>query len=248
MKKIIFIGICVFLASALWQLPLSVAQPYAEKFIKGLHLKDVSGTIWNGNVGSFTIAKTNLEKVKWHAEPLQSLRTLSLKFTFDIDSRNFNVQGLVGITPKQTLILDNTQFDLDAKYLNTLQKYAELSGDIKGNIKHAEINQQDLPIIDAVIDWKEAALTSPVKLAKGDYNAVILPISGNMDIKLSSSDAPMELDGKIKLNKEWIYNSDLNIKSEDPGIGSMISLLGEKQANGVVNVKKQGDLKPFIGK
>jgi len=248
MKKILFLGFLAFLAAALWQLPLSYAKPYAEKYVHGLKLKGVSGTVWNGEAKQLIANNTNFEKVKWNVRPLESLTSLSLKFDFDIQGRDLTAKGLAGITPNKTLIIDNTQFDLNASYINKQQRFAKLSGDIKGNIKHAELNQQDLPIIDGVIDWKEAAVSSPIKLAQGDYHAIITPDSGNLNIQLSSSDAPVELGGKITLNKEWIYNTDLNIKAIDPNLAPMMGLLGEKQANGAVNVKKQGDLKPFIGK
>ncbi len=248
MKKIIFIGLLAFLLAALWQLPLSYAKPYAEKAIKGLKLNNVSGTVWNGEAQQLIANNIDFEKVKWTVKPIKSLTSLSLKFDFDIKSRDFTANGLAGITPSKTLILNNTKFDLNASYLNKQIKLAKISGDIKGTIKYAEINEQDLPVIDGIIDWKEAAVSSPIKLPQGDYHAIITPDSNNLKIQLSSSDAPMELGGKIILNKEWIYKTDLNIKATDPNLVPMMGLIGKKQANGTVNIKQQGDLKPYIGK
>ncbi len=248
MKKILFLGLLAFLAAALWQLPLSYAKPYAEKYVRGLQLKGVSGTVWNGEAQQLIANNRNLENVKWNVKPLESLTSLSLKFDFDIKGRDLTANGLAGITPNKTLILNNTQFELSASYINKQQRLAKLSGDITGNIKYAELNQKDLPIIDGIIDWKEAAVSSPIKLAQGDYHAIITPDSGNLNIQLSSSDAPVELGGKITLNKEWMYKTDLNIKATDPNLAPMMGLLGKKQTNGAVNIKRQGDLKPFIGK
>jgi general secretion pathway protein N len=240
--------VLAFLVAALWQLPLSYAKPYAEKYVQGLKLNGVSGTVWNGKSQQLIANNTDFENVKWNVKPLQSLTSLSLKFNFDIKSRYLTAHGLAGITPNKTLIIDDTKFDLNASYLNKKIKLAKISGDIKGTIKHAEINQQDLPIIDGIIDWKEAAVNSPIKLAQGDYHAVITPESGNINIQLSSSDAPVELDGKITVNKEWMYDTDLNVKATDPNIAPMMGMIGKKQANGAVNIKQKGDLKPFIGK
>ena len=248
MKKIIFIGLLSFLAAALWQLPLSFANPYIAKYVNGVKLQDVSGTVWNGEAKHLIANNIDFEKVKWTVKPLQSLTSLSLKFDFDIKGQDLNANGLAGITPSRTLILDKTQFELNASYLNKRQRFAKLSGDIKGNIKHAELHQKDLPIVNGIIDWKEAALNSPIKLTQGDYHAIITPESGDMNIKISSSDAPVELSGEIKLNKEWIYNTDLKLKSDDPSINSMIGLLGKKHSDGSINIKQKGDLKPFIGK
>lgn len=248
MKKIIFLGLVSFLLAALWLLPLSFAKPYAEKYVKGLYLKNVSGTVWNGVSEGFTIANIDFEKVNWQVLPLESLTSLSLKLSFDIDSRDFKATGLAGLTPSKKVIIDDMKFDLDARYINTLQQYAKTSGDIIGNIIHGEFDETNLPIVNAVIDWKAAAVSSPIKLAQGDYQATITPESGNMHINLASSDAPMELDGLIKLNKEWLYDVNVNVKSSDPGLSSMIGILGKQQPNGVTNLKRKGDLKPLIGK
>ena len=166
MKKIIFLGLLAFLVAALWQLPLSYAKPYAEKYVRGLKLEGTSGTIWKGEAKQLIANNTNFEKVKWNVKPLESLTSLSLKFDFDIQGRDLTAKGLAGIKPNKTLVIDNTLFDLNASYINKQQRFAKLSGDIKGNIKHAEINQQDLPMIDGIIDWKEAAVSSPIKLAQ----------------------------------------------------------------------------------
>lgn len=248
MKKIIFIGLLSFLLASIWQLPLSFAKPYAEKAIKGLKMKGVNGTIWNGKAEHFTINKTFLGEVAWKVDPIKSITSLSLKSSFDITGTSLTASGLAGITPSQKLILDDTTFDLNASYINKLQKYAKLAGELKGNIQHAELDQKSLPIVKGIIDWKNGAVTSPLQLAPGDYKAIISPDSGDILIKLSSFDAPAELNGEIKLNKEWIYNTDLNLKPSDKSIEPMIGLLGKKQTNGSIQIKQSGDLKPFLGK
>ena len=247
MKKIIFLGLLSFSLAALWLLPLSFVKPYAEKHIKGLKMEDVSGTIWNGESGKFTINNESLGHVRWKVKPLESLTALSLKSSFNIDDSVFKAHGIATITPQKKLLLDNTYFELNASYFNKLQKQATLKGNITGNIKHAVLIEKTLPEIKGTVDWKEASVTSPlVKLDTGDYRAVISPDSGDMKILLSSSDAPAEIRGKIKLNKEWIYETDLSIKTNNNGLGAMLELLGKKQTNGSVLVKNKGDLKPFI--
>lgn len=248
MKKIIFLGILSFLLAALWQLPLSFAKPYIEKYVKGLTMEDVSGTIWNGEAKQMTADNTSLGHVKWKVDPLKSLTSLSLSSSFKIDDNDLNAKGLAALTPKKKLILDNTQFSINADYLNKLQKNAKLAGDISGNIKHAVLDQKNLPEINGTIDWKEGAIDSPIKLAKGDYHAILTPDAGDLKILLSSSDAPAELNGEIRLNKEWMFETDLSIKAKDKGLGSMLGLIGKKQADGTIIVKQKGDLKPFIGK
>ncbi len=245
MKKIIFIGLLSFFIAAIWQLPLSFIKPYIEMAVKGLKITGPSGTVWNGKADVLKVANKNLDNVSWKVKPLKSLTSLSLKVDFDIDDPNLTAQGLASITPQQNIILDDTQFELNANYLNKLQKYAKVSGEIKGSIKHAEIykDKNKLPKVKGIIDWKNASVISPMKLASGDYKAIITPASGDLLIKLSSFEAPAELKGEIKVNKAWKYDAALNIKSNDENVGSLLGLLGKKQPDGSIVVKKSGQLK-----
>ncbi len=245
MKKLIFFGLLSFSIAAIWQLPLSFVKPYIEKEVKGLKLTNPSGTVWNGKADTLRVAKTNIDGVDWQVKPLDSLTSLSLKVAFTVDDPNITAKGLASITPSQNIILDDTKFDLNATYLNTLQKHAKVAGEIKGNITRAEIykDQNKLPKVNAIIDWKDGAINSPLKLAPGDYKAIITPQAGDTLIKISSFEAPMELTGEIKVNKTWDYNIALNIKSKDKNIGPLVGLLGKKQADGSIAVTKNGNLK-----
>ncbi len=249
MKKIIFIGILSFLLAAIWQLPLSFAKPYAEKMIDGLKLEEVSGTIWNGKSQRLTANNIYLGKANWKVDPIKSLKSFSLKSTFSIKSDDITASGFAGLTPTKQLILDDTTFQISANYLNKLQKQAVLAGDISGKLKHAVLDELNLPEIDGNIDWKEASVTSPLlKLPAGDYHSVITPNDAGLKILLSSTDAPAELNGEITLNKEWIYQTDINIKAKEKGLAAMLGLVGKKLSDGSVQVKKKGDLKPFLKK
>ncbi len=248
MKKVLFLGIISFIFSALWFLPLTVVKPYAEKMINGLKLENESGTLWKGEVQQLTVQNTKLGNVSWNVLPLQSLISLSLKSKFNINGNDLVANGIAGLTLGEKLILNNTQFDLNASYLNKLQKNAKLSGNIKGNIKHAEIDQQAVPQINGVIDWKNGAVNSPIKLEPGDYRATITPVSGNLDIKLTSNEAPVELNGDLTLNKDWTFITNLIAKANNQGLTAMLKLAGKQQADGTVLINKKGNLKPFIGR
>jgi hypothetical protein len=248
MKKKILLGIFSFLLATLWLLPLSIIKPYAEKMVNGLKLEGVRGTVWRGGAQHFTANNNYLGKVNWHVQPLQSLTSLSLKSNFSIDGDELSAMGLAGLTLDNKIILNNTQFDLNASYINRLQKNTKLSGNFKGNIKYAEIDQQVAPQIDGVVDWKEGAVNSPIKIEAGDYRAVIKPVSGDLDIKLSSNEAPIELNGDFKLKSDWTFTTKLRAKTNNPGLSAMLNLAGKPQADGSVLINKTGNLKPYISR
>ncbi|MEB8432383.1 type II secretion system protein N [Cocleimonas sp. KMM 6892] len=246
MKKIIFFGLIAFLLAAVWQLPLSIAQPYLEKTVKGLSLGPTSGTIWNGEAKEFTLNNNSLGEVNWKIQLLKSLTSFKLKSYFKVQGKDINAEGIAGIGTNKQLSFDDTTFDINSDYINKLQKNAKLSGNITGDISHATLSEKEVPQIKGIIDWKDGALSSPIKLGPGNYKAIVSPLSGDLDIKLSSNEAPIDLSGDIKLIKDWTYSTNISAKSSEPGIAAMLNLAGKKQANGSVTIVNKGDLSPFI--
>ena len=247
MKKIVLFGILSFIFAALWHLPLSIVKPYAEQMIKGLKLDGVTGTIWQGGAQQFTVNNNYLGKVDWRVNPLQSLTSLSLKTNFSIDGDELSANGLAGLSVNKKLTLTDTQFELQASYINKLQKNAQLAGDFKGKIKYAELHQQEFPQIEGVLNWKNGAVISPIKLAAGDYSAIIKPVAGDLDIKLSSNEAPIELNGDLKLKKDWTFTTNLKAKTNNPGLIAMLKIAGNQQPDGTILINQSGNLKPYIG-
>ncbi len=248
MKKILFIGLLSFLLAAIWQLPLSYAKPHIEKLAQGkVSLGETSGSLWRGTAKDVTVNNIPLGKLDWQIQPLKSLLALSLKSDFQLSGDEIKAQGNIAISANKKITLNNTDFEVDAIFINSLQNKAKLSGEIQGKLKYAEIHNKNLPIIDGMIDWKEGSLKAPIKLPAGNYNAVITPESGDLKIKLTSSDAPAELNGDITLKKNWKYNSNLIVKASDKGLNSMLKFTGKQQADGSFSFKNTGDLSPFIG-
>ena len=249
MKKIIFFGLLAFLIAAAWQLPLSYAKPHIEKFTKGdIQLGEASGTIWKGKASDFSYRNTQLGELNWTIQPIKSLMSLSLTSTFKLRGDDLNANGLASVFPNKKLTLEGTEFDINAPFINKFQNKAKLGGEFKGKLTHAVVHNKNLPIISGTLDWNEGALQSPIKLPAGNYNAIFTPDSGDMRIKLTSSDAPAELNGDIKLNKDWKYDSSIKVIANDPGLNSMLKFTGKPQADGSFSFKQKGDLSPFIGK
>ena len=84
-------------------------------------------------------------------------------------------------------------------------------------------------------------------MAEGDYRAVIKPENKDLKIQLSSKEAPIELNGDIKLQSDWIFDTNLITKSSNAGLMAMMKFAGKPQSDGTILIQKKGDLKPFIG-
>lgn len=247
MKKLIFFGFISFILGAIWLTPLAFVAPHLSKVTNDVDFQEPQGTIWNGQVDHLSIQNNYIGKTSWKIDPIKSVKTLSLKSKFTIKSDDINANGLAGITINKNLIINNTQFDINAEYFNALQNNAKLSGSFNGFVNNALLEQNKVPIIDGIVNWQNASLDAPIKLAKGDYRAVIKSADKNLDIKLSSVEAPIELNGNIKLQNDWMFNTNLITKSANPGLMAMMKFAGKPQTDGTILIQQKGDLKPFVG-
>lgn len=251
MKKLVFIGLLSFLLAAIWQFPLSVAKPYIEKTVKQLKLEGANGSLWHGSVRHLFVNNKDLGNVNWKVKPFKSLISFSLKSSFEIKGKELSADGIAAITPSKKIILDNTNFNVNAAYFNSFQKQAKLSGEFFGNINRAEVETSSedkiLPILDAIIDWKQGAVSSLLlKLEAGDYHFIVTPEDEGLLIKPSSKDAPLDLNGEITLNKDWVLRPNIKVGSSNQGIAGMLNLAGKPQNDGTTLITKSTDLKPFL--
>lgn len=247
MKKLIFLGLVSFLLAAIWFIPLAFVLPHLAKLTNDVVIQEPSGTLWKGEANRLTIKNNYLGKATWDVDPIQSLKTLSLMAKFTIKGDDINADGVIGVAINKNLTVNNTQFDINAQFINGLQNNAQLSGAFNGFIKNALIKKSKVPEVDAIINWQNGALNTPIKLAEGDYRAVIKPENEGLDIKLSSKEAPIELNGDVKLLKDWGFTTNLIAKSSNQGLMGMMRFAGKPQNDGAVLIQKKGSLKPFIG-
>jgi len=250
MKSVIFAGIFAFFISLIYFTPLSFITPYLLGDNKNIIIEEPSGTIWSGEIRHLTVNRHYLGKANWTFSPLKSLTSLSLKTQFILKSDDIDVKGTAGVDLSRHILIDDTQFDINSSYINTLQNNVKLSGSFNGLIKHATLKEKTLPNIDGVINWTNGTVDTPfVTLEKGNYKAILIPESENIDIKLSSNNAPIELNGDIKVQSNWLYTTNVTINSKNKGLMAAIrlALSGKTQNDGSALVKTKGDLKPFIG-
>lgn len=246
MKKLIFFGLISFILAAIWLTPLSFVAPHLAKVTNAITFNEPQGTIWNGTVNHLNVQNHYIGKASWKIDPIKSIKSLAFKSNFKIKSEDIDANGLAGLRFDKNIVIENAQFDLNAEYLNSLQKNAKLSGSFNGFVKNAILKQNEVPMIDGIVNWQNGSLESPIKLAKGDYRAVIKPIDENLDVNLSSKEAPIELNGNIQLKKDWTFDTNVTTKSNNPGLMAMMKFAGKPQTDGSILIQQKGDLKPFI--
>jgi general secretion pathway protein N len=248
LRSLILLGITGFSATALWNLPAAFAYQYMPQ--KSIQINGLEGTVWNGKAKELVTQHITLNNISWSVDLLESVMSLGIKSNIDIQDPDLTFKGLAGMSINQTISLDNAFFETSGAFASTLQKIAKLNGDIKGNIKYLELAKGELPVLDANFYWKQGELISPIRLKPaGDYSIIIKPSHNGLTANISSNNAPLTLSGDAKIDTNWKYKTNINIKAamaSGKGTMNMIKMLvGKLEKDGSAIIKQHGQFKPF---
>jgi hypothetical protein len=243
--KKILLGLVIFILAVVVKAPISYISPYIKS--GPLNFEGTQGTLWKGKASQLRIEGIKLGAISWTINPIWLL-TGKIKGDFFIKDVDLDIQGDFGSSLNgDTLTLDNTRFAANGRFINKVQHYAIMSGNLNGFIDHFELQQSTKlpPKVAGMINWERGGLLSPIKLPKGNYQLILKPeADGKMLGMISSNDAPVDIKGNIKLDSQWKYITDLKIKSTAKGktIQGMLSMAGKPGKDGYIHVKQVGNL------
>lgn len=244
MKKIL-LGLVIFILAVLIKTPISFVSSYIDA--GPLDFQETQGTLWQGKASKLRFKGIDLGSISWRINPV-GLLTGKIKGDFSIKGADINIKGGFGSSLNgNTVTLDNTRFSASGRFVNKVQEYATISGNLNGVINHLEIQQASkrLPKVAGVINWERGGLSAPIKLPKGNYQVVLKPSSGGELLGvISSQDAPVDVKGNVKIDSQWKYLTDLKVKATSKGksIKGMLSMVGKPQKDGYIHIKTAGSL------
>jgi general secretion pathway protein N len=247
-RKLLLLGITIFSATALWNIPAAFVYQYAPT--KMVQVNGISGTVWNGTAEEVVTKKITINNISWSINLLKSLTSLSIKSDIEIEDPDLTFRGLAGVSLSQTFTLEGVQFESNGAFVSKLQKFAKLNGEIKGSIQNFELAKGKLPVLEASYHWKQGELLSPMRIRPaGDYSIIVTPSDKGLIAKLSSNQAPLILSGNASIGTDWKYNTNIKIKAasaSSKGIMNLLKLsLGRLEKDGSAIIKHQGQLEPF---
>lgn len=247
LRNLILLGVASFAVTAIWKMPASFAYQFLPQ--DKVKLQGLSGTVWDGKVKQATINNMSLSNIAWTVNVIETLSRFSLISDVSITDADVTANGLLGISPSQTITLDNTQVETTGAFITKLQKMVKLSGDISSHIRHLSVSKGELPVLDANILLKQGALIAPMRIAAvGDYSIVVEPTDNGLNAKISSNEAPLQLSGDATIDHKWNYNTNINIKptkTAGKGLVNVLKLAGKPAKDGSIPIKQKGQLKPF---
>jgi len=246
MKRIIILGIVIFLLAVLLKTPARLISSQLPKN-SPVTLHGVTGSLWKGDAQQLLVNGVNLGTINWTVSAL-GLLTGGAKGDFTVKGKEFTASGQYKASVSKTLTLNDAQFTTTGRFINQFQKYGTLNGDFRGSIDYLEMaitEPLNPPVLSALINWEQGGLTSPIKLVEGNYQIKIESESeGELVAKITANDAPVDIKGNIVLDDKWQYQTDLKLKTTPKGqnLQGMMSMIGRVQPDGYFHIKEKGKL------
>lgn len=255
---LLMIGLLSFIVSFIWQLPAALVLPYAEASLNA-RFTGISGTIWQGQIQQLQInhkgKNLDLGQATWTFRPK---RLLQAQLALDVQLQKaapkaLSFDGTVFAQIDQTIGLENTQFQISiAQIKSFVPKAALLTGDVNGDIQQIIWQDKTLPPqITGTFQW-QGGTTFP-KVAVGQYRAKIEPEQADAQQglrgELDALAAPLNLAGTIRLDQQWQYNLALKLEQNeqtDETLANLLNMAGKADANGAINLKKQGSIQQYV--
>jgi general secretion pathway protein N len=238
-KRLVSVGICLFLALLLWQLParlIFVLLPanVAQGF-------DAEGTVWNGRVRIINVAGQQLRNTEWN---LAVSRLLLGQLAVDFKTRwgGGFAEGFASISTTGKLRLSDTVAGLDTAVLSPILNIPQLGG-------QASLNIAELVLVD---NWPQTLtgsleirnLTSPLMGNGGadligniavNFDAATEQAAGTLTGKLTDTGGPLQLDGTLLLTAPTNYEVSARLQARPEAAKSLrdnLEFLGSPEPDG----------------
>lgn len=243
MKKFIFLGFISLIIALLVKAPASlISQQINQR--SPLLLQGTEGTLWKGRIAQASYKTVAIGAIEWSLDPL-TLLSANIGGHFKIIGSKVKAKGLFNFSINQKVTLKNIRFSAESTFINQLQPY-QLTGTFLGDIDYVIMQLNDtmkLPIIDGQVNWSKGGLTKPIEIPSGNYQAIIQPTTNNkLLVTLESHEAALIIEGDIKLDEQWEYDTDLKLTPGERGnkLNNLLKLVSQPDAQGSYIIRRKG--------
>jgi hypothetical protein len=245
--KLLLLGCLSFIVALVATVPITVLLPLLPTN-SPIQLTGARGTLWQGEADSLHYKALPLGQFRWKIQP-QAFLTGNLGAHLKIDGEQLQVDSLVNVHWDKTLTLSNTHGDIDAAFLQNFKKIpVKLAGNINLDMRSVIIKQQQIPLAEGKVKWTKGQILSPMQLPIGGYSLALTVVNKVQQGRLNSDDAPLDLQGKLSLDQQGKYQTDIKLKAKNNApapLVSALSFLGRKGKDGFFSLKSQGKV-PFL--
>ena len=234
-------ALLVALALLVWFAPARWLAPMFETRLRGVQLREVSGSVWDGRVGEVTLADgTVLGRLDWQL----SRRALfgQVRLHAAIDGPAIRGHGDVardGDTARWRGV--QLHVALDALPHPPTTPWGVPRGELILDLEQVQVLKGWPDSVSGRVRWTRAAMqTSQTSVALGDLMAELSGSHGVIRADLhDDGNGPLALAGVLQLSPiGWRLDARLSARHNDPALQRWLARLGPPDAQGVVHLQR----------
>jgi len=208
-------------------------------------LYQVSGSIWQGNIGSARVAGLNVDNVDWCLHPWALLLG-----RLEMGLSLANVDSDVGLVVGRNFDGSYYVRSIDGLSIPVLESlFNEQPFGLTGM---ADLDLDDIRLVDGRLDnvsgsisWQQAGLSEPLNIELGDFNILLAAEDGSVQGTLKDDGGPLQAEGVLMLLPDSSYRMTMTLRSRDKtrtDIKQALSLLGTPSQEGKVSLVRRGQM------
>ena len=242
MKRLIFLGVVVFLAVMLATFPAKVAYDWGSP--AEFRLSGITGSIWNGSAAEGIAGGAYVRNITWQFQPM-SLLSGKLGFRTSSYPASGSMNAEVAVSPNGNLTLSNLSGNVPLDLVHPVFQQSGIRGDIA--LQFAKIVISDgTPILAAgsvtVTNFFVPGLSSS---RIGDFRADFQTSNGNVTGSVEDMSGVLDVAGTISLNQDRSYSfvglvAPTNMTP--PSIINQLRFLGSANEQGQHEFRFEGQL------
>jgi len=242
MKRLIFLGVIVFLAIMLATFPASVAYDWGSP--AEFRLSGITGSIWNGSAAEGIAGGAYARNITWQFQPM-SLLSGKLGFRTSSNPATGTMNAEVAVSPNGNLTLSNLSGNVPLDLVHPVFQQSGIRGDIA--LQFAKIVISDgTPILAAgsvtVTDFFVPGLSSSII---GGFRADFQTSNGNVTGSVEDMSGVLDVAGTISLHQDRSYSfvglvAPTNMTP--PSIVNQLRFLGSANERGQHEFRFEGQL------
>lgn len=211
-----------------------------------LQLYQVSGTVWQGQVGRLRVAGFDLENVGWQLHPWALLMG-RLEMEVGIAGAGADVGLVLGRNLSGSYFVRQRGEFLAMTALEALlnkQPYG-LTGEISLDLDDIRLIDGKLENITGSLHWRQAGLAEPLDIQVGDFELSLETLDGVLQGTLTDNGGPLQAEGILMLSADNSYRLTLTLRSRDKSrsdIKQALRMLGTPSPEGKVSLVRRGRL------
>lgn len=241
------VGLLVVALALLWFMPAAWAMPWLSARLNGVQLKDVSGSLWDGNAARvLNMRGENLGALHWQLSRWALLGDNRLQLALHGPRVDFSGRMTGSNAADATWTDVQMRVDLSLFVTGPLLLGGLPRGTLHASAGHVQLHGGWPLTLDAQLQWQDAALQMPGQdaLRLGGLRADIQAVNGVIEGHVvDDGHGPLRVDGRLQLSPlARRFMAATAPRGVNPLLSRWLAGFGAVDADGVTHINYSGGL------